>query len=368
MAWHGIEGHDAIVDFFRRAAAKGRLSGSYLFVGPAGIGKRTFALKLAQALLCQMRAESLMDPCGTCAACVQVAAGTHPDVMLISRPEDRAFIPVESLIGERDHRWSSGFCRHVSLKPYSNRRRVGIIDDADYLNAEGANALLKTLEEPPPDAVLILIGTSPAKQLPTIRSRCRQIRFSLLPAETVAKLLLTLGWASDAEEANRLALWSGGSLTQARELADPLLWEFMDRWQTALARRSLDFSTWSKEIRQFVDAAGKEAFPRRRRLQQVASLSAEFFLRIARAGIAGGHDSADDASVSGGSVPSGQPAHASSPHWQDGVEAAVASAELCLAVYAAVDRNANLATLIDAWTHKLRQTMRSEPAAPILPF
>ncbi|NMC19580.1 MAG: DNA polymerase III subunit [Thermogutta sp.] len=368
MAWLGIEGHDATVDFFRRAAAKGRLSGSYLFVGPAGIGKRTFALKLAQALLCQTRDESLMDPCGACSACVQVAAGTHPDVMLISRPDDRAFIPVELLIGERDNRLGSGFCRHLSLKPYSNRRRVGIIDDADYLNAEGANALLKTLEEPPPDAVLILIGTSPAKQLPTIRSRCRQVRFSPLPTETVAELLLSLGWASDAGEADRLARWSGGSLTQARELADPALWEFMERWQTALARRSLDLAAWGKEIRQFVDAAGKEAFPRRRRLQQLASLSAEFFLRLVRAQFQTPPDAAGDVSPPGGSQLNPPAAHSLSPAWQGGAEAAAACAELCLAVHAAVDRNANVATLIDAWAHKLRQAMRNEPVAPILPF
>lgn len=368
MAWQGIEGHDAIVEFFRRAAVKGRVSGSYLFVGPAGIGKRTFALKLAQALLCQTRDESLMDPCGTCSACVQVAAGTHPDVMLVSRPDDRAFIPVELLIGERENRLGSGFCRHVSLKPYSNRRRVGIIDDADYLNAEGANALLKTLEEPPADAVLILIGTSPAKQLPTIRSRCRQVRFSPLSIETAAKLLSALGWASDAEEAERLARWSGGSLTQARELADPLLWEFMKRWQAALARRSLDLFFWSKELRQFVDAAGKEAFPRRRRLQQLASLSAEFFASMARAEIQGRLDAARDVPRLGGPAASEQSMQALSAAWQGGAEVAVACAELCLAVHAAVDRNANLATLIDAWAHKLRQAMRNEPVVPILPF
>ena len=76
-----------------------------------------------------------------------------------------------------------------------------MIDDADYLNAEGANALLKTLEEPPPRSVLILIGTSPAKQLPTIRSRCQLIRFQPLPIEVVAQLLVSSGAVSDAAEA-----------------------------------------------------------------------------------------------------------------------------------------------------------------------
>ncbi len=368
MAWQGIEGHDAIVDFFRRAAAKRRLSGSYLFLGPAGIGKRTFALKLAQALLCQTRAEALMDPCGQCPACAQVIAGSHPDVMILSRPDDRAFIPVELLIGDRDNRMGSGFCRHVHLKPYSKRRRIGIIDDADYLNAEGANALLKTLEEPPPDAVLILIGTSPAKQLPTIRSRCRQVRFSPLSTETVADLLISFGWVENADEARRLADWSGGSLTQARELADPTLWEFLERWYAALSRGDFDAITWSKEIRQFVEAASKETFPRRRRLQQVASLSAEFFLRLAQERLAAEAGTLQSAPTEGVDHPIPHTARPSASGWHASDEAAVASAELCLAVYAAVERNANPATLIDAWVFKLRQAMRDEPIAPLLPF
>ena len=81
-----------------------------------------------------------------------------------------------------------GLCHDISLKPYMGNRKVAIVDDADYLNAEGANSLLKTLEEPPPRSVLILVGTTPAKQLPTIRSRCRIIRFDPLPTETVAEL------------------------------------------------------------------------------------------------------------------------------------------------------------------------------------
>ena len=85
MSWQGIEGHDAVVEQFRRALERGRLASTFLFVGPPGIGKRTFALKLAQTLLCQRRDQVAMNPCGDCANCVQVLAGTHPDLLEVRK-------------------------------------------------------------------------------------------------------------------------------------------------------------------------------------------------------------------------------------------------------------------------------------------
>src|SRR3989304_3301349 len=203
--WHGIIGHDEIVEKFRLALKRGRLASSFLFAGPSGIGKRSFTIKLAQGLLCQNHSEEELDPCEKCPSCVQVIAGTHPDFYLISKPDDKSFIPLELLIGDKEHRRREGLCHYIALKPYMGGRKIAVIDDADYLNAEGANALLKTLEEPPPRSVLILIGTSPAKQLPTIRSRCQLVRFQALPVEVVAELLESKGLAADASEARRLA-------------------------------------------------------------------------------------------------------------------------------------------------------------------
>ena len=94
MSWHRIRGHDDVVERFRRAlgcAADWRAA--FLFAGPAGVGKRTFALKLAQALLCQTRPEEALDPCGTCPSCVQVARSAHPDLDVVGKPADKSFIP-----------------------------------------------------------------------------------------------------------------------------------------------------------------------------------------------------------------------------------------------------------------------------------
>src|SRR5277367_908081 len=175
--------------------ARGRLPHAFLFVGPEGIGKHAFALRLTQALLCERVPESKLDPCGQCPGCLQVMAGTHPDLLHVAKPEDRQELPIRVI---RD------LCIDLGLKPMSGRRKVAIVDDADDLNDEAANAFLKTLEEPPPGSTLILVGTSAEGQLDTILSRCRVVRFDPLPESELAELLLEQGIAETPEAAARL--------------------------------------------------------------------------------------------------------------------------------------------------------------------
>src|SRR5262245_59755057 len=225
MAWQSIRGHQRIAEQFRAALAKNRLASTFLFAGPAGVGKRTFALWLAQGLLCERAAEERLQPCGECPSCHQVASLNHPDVELIAKPADKAFIPLELLIGDAEHRMRAGLCYNIALKPYSGRRKVAIIDDADYLNKEGANCLLKTLEEPPARSILILVGTSEQRQLPTIRSRCQIVRFRPLPEAEVVELLIERG-VCDAAQALPAAAHSQGSLERAALWCDASLVEF----------------------------------------------------------------------------------------------------------------------------------------------
>ena len=282
MAWQNIEGHDHLVERFRSALQRGRMSGSFLFVGPAGIGKRTFALKLAQTLLCDTRREEDLDPCGTCAACVQVAADSHPDLLTVAKPIDRAYIPLDLLIGDKDHRMREGLCHDIALKPYMGNRKVAIIDDADYLNAEGANSLLKTLEEPPPRSVLILVGTTPAKQLPTIRSRCRIIRFDPLSEEVVADLLTRGGYVSDPEGGRRLARLADGSVGRALQMSDGGLAEFRSRLFAALSRPVLESVRLAGAVQSLVEEAGREAARRRARLHQLLDTAVDFYRHLLR--------------------------------------------------------------------------------------
>jgi len=346
MAWQGIDGHDEVVAKFRAMLARGRLASTFLFVGPAGIGKHAFARRLAQALLCQTRPVEALDPCGACAACQQVLAGTHPDLLRIAKPDDKSFIPLELLIGSKERRMQEGLCHDISLKPYMGGRRVAIIDDADYLNEEGANSLLKTLEEPPPQSVLILIGSSADRQLPTIRSRAQIIRFRPLPAAVVANVLVAEAIVADRSTAERLASYSGGSVRQAADMADPALWRFRDAFLAQLAEPDFDSVALARTVGSFVDEAGKEASARRARTRQVIGFAMEFYHEMLRA-------------LSGAAPAAGEQgarfeAHASAHKRFEQVDVA-ALVDRCLEALGQVDRNANQATLLECWLDDLSQ-------------
>ncbi|MGA2066249.1 MAG: DNA polymerase III subunit [Thermoguttaceae bacterium] len=340
MTWHGIRGHDGLVEQFRRALARQRLASSFLFTGPSGIGKRLFALKLAQAMLCQTRPEQALDPCTTCHACTLVAAGNHPDLEVIEKPRDKAFLPVELFLGDREHRGREGLCHRIALKPMMGGRKIAVIDQADDLNAEGANCLLKTLEEPPPRSVLILVGTSPARQLPTIRSRCQLVRFRPLEPEVVAELLLEQGVVKDPVEARRLAEHAEGSLSQAAALADPELWTFRRALVERLAEPVLASVALAQAVQTFVDAAGKDAAPRRARLRQVAAFAADFYRRLLHAESGAVVPGDDDLGRLVRRAALSRPGHA-------------AALDRCLEAAAQIDRNANQATFIEAWLDDL---------------
>jgi len=306
------------------------------------VGKRTFALRLAEALLCETNPPEMLDPCRKCPACLQVQAGTHPDVLKVCLPEDKTEIPVDLIIGDRQHRGREGLVHSIGLRPYSGRRKIAIIDDADHLNIEGANALLKALEEPPPKSILILVGTSAARQLPTIRSRCQLIRFEPLAPDVVARLLLEQGVTTDPNLAAQLAQACDGSPVHARELADPALWEFREVLVTMLSRSHPDAVRLATTVAEFVESAGKEAKPRRERLRTVLHFAADFYRQVLRA-------------IGGAEIE----ATSTAPVVQEAVDRMVRQGqdperiarkiERCLEGRSEVDSMAHLPTMIDAW-------------------
>ncbi len=322
------------------------MSGSFLFVGPAGIGKHTFALKLAQTLLCETRPETALDPCGTCPACTQVAADTHPDLLTVAKPPDRAFIPLDLFIGDKEHRMREGLCHDISLKPYMGNRKVAIIDDADFMNAEGANSLLKTLEEPPPRSVLILIGTTPAKQLPTIRSRCRVVRFDPLSEDAVADLLMKSGHVNDSAGARRLAQLADGSVGRALRMADGGLVEFRPKLFAALSRPALESVRLAGAVQSLVEDAGREAPRRRARFHQVLDTAVDFYRHLLR--LHSGSAESDDPELANyvneaaGTIPGG-------------AEAAAACIDHCLETGEYINRNVHQTNLIEFWADRLAE-------------
>lgn len=345
MLWDALLGHQQQKRWFETALENGRLASSFLFVGPDGIGKRTFAILVAKGLLCRNSPAQSLVACGKCEDCAQVDAGTHPDLLAVAKPADKANIPIELLIGERDKRMRSGLCHDISLRPYSGRRKIAIIDDADTFNSEGANCLLKTLEEPPLGSLLILVGTSLQRQLPTIRSRCQAILFKPLEVEQLQTLLLRIGWAESESQALQLAVQSGGSLTEARLLLDPELDEFRGQLLEDLGKPQLPMMELAKRCGGIVDAAGKDARVKRERLKLVFRMAANFFRELSLSLSA----EAVDKREGRGSDELLRAVQRGRGVWKSGPRGATLAWNRCLLATEQVDRNANQTTLLEAW-------------------
>ena len=197
---------------------EGRHAHAYLLVGPPQVGKGTLALNIAQAVNCLFPTDA---PCGECSQCLRIASGLHADVRNISvrRDEDG---PSRKEIGIDDVR---ELHRQASLKPYEGSQRVFIFDGAEDLSEEASNALLKTLEEPPPQVLIALVATTEEALLPTIRSRCQRLEMKPLPLEQVAmELAGSHGMAS--EKADLLSRLSMGRLGWALSaMSDPSILE-----------------------------------------------------------------------------------------------------------------------------------------------
>lgn len=266
MSWERIRGHDEQVRAFERVIRGGRLAHAYLFTGPAGVGKRLFAEELAKALLCEGRRAGRLEACDQCEACALFASGTHPDYFRAGKPEDALELPIE-IVRE--------LCRGLSLKPARGQRKIAVLDDADHLNEYAANCFLKTLEEPPPGSVLILIGTSSDRQLPTILSRCQVVRLTPLSEADVVDILNSHG-LPDPALIPGLARLGRGSPGEALALAEPELWEFRKRLLDTLSLAEIDRVAVAGDWTRFVEEAGKDSAAQRRRASQSLRLLIEF--------------------------------------------------------------------------------------------
>jgi len=226
-------GHRQLVRLLSRSIAAGSLPPSLIFSGPEGVGKKRTALALAQALNCgrsvasgrwpvvggqgsvvrgqepgEAGDELPIDACGECPACRRIARNAYPDVFLV-QPEDSASIKIEQI---RD------VIAQTAYRPFEGRRRVVIIDEADAMGADAQDALLKSLEEPPPHSVFVLVSARADVLAPTVRSRCPSLRFGRLnPAEIARALARDHGYTE--EESRLAAALAGGSLGRALEAA-----------------------------------------------------------------------------------------------------------------------------------------------------
>ena len=226
MPFRAVAGHQRMLALLSRAIARETLPPSVLFAGPHGIGKRRTAVAVAETLNCldPRRAGAFdIDACGECASCRRIARGVHPDVIVLE-PEDTGAIKIDQVRDVIDR---------ANYRPFEGRRRAVIVDEADALMPAAQNALLKTLEEPPSASVFILVSSMPDVLLPTVRSRCRPLRFGEVAPAEVAGVLMRDHAYSEAE-ARAAAADAAGSIgralaarsvdrTEARAVAQRLL-------------------------------------------------------------------------------------------------------------------------------------------------
>ena len=238
--WH-LLGHNWTVDMLRRHIATGEARHAYLFAGPAGLGRRSLALAFARALNCT-NPPAPGDFCGQCRDCKGIAAMAHPDLAVVQAENEGGILKVDQV---REMK------RTVSLKPYQSKYRVALFLRFQEANDSASNALLKTLEEAPAHAILLLTADNPESLLPTIVSRCEVLRLRPLPIEQVQGELTNRG--VESSQAELIAHISGGRPGYAFRLAeDKSLLEFrqqkLDDLQKLLSASRVDKFAYAEKL------------------------------------------------------------------------------------------------------------------------
>jgi DNA polymerase III subunit delta' len=225
MPFRDIVGHRRLVGLLARSVQSGSLPPSLIFAGPTGVGKRLAAVSVAQALNCThpQATDDGSDACGVCPACKRIARGVHPDVLIVE-PGDSGSIKIDQVREIVDR---------AEYRPFEGKRRAVIIDQADALIPAAQNALLKTLEEPPPSSVFMLVTARADTLLATVRSRCPRLQFRPLSPGDIASVLMTRNLSET--EARAVAATADGSVGRALETSAGELVEVREIAQRVLA-------------------------------------------------------------------------------------------------------------------------------------
>jgi DNA polymerase III subunit delta' len=244
MNWNML-GHEWAVNLLKEHVARGQVRHAYLFTGPDQVGRRTLALRLAQAVNCPQPI-SPGEPCGACRTCLQIERMQHPDLSIIQAERRGGTLKVE-LVRELQ--------RSLSLAPYEAKYRITLLLHFEEANASAANALLKTLEEPASKVILILTAESAEILLPTIVSRCELLRLRPLPIGQVNQGLQS-GWGIPPEQASLLAAISDGRPGYAVHLYQhPEILEQRTHW---LDQHASLLNTSRVERFRFAEASAKD--------------------------------------------------------------------------------------------------------------
>jgi DNA polymerase-3 subunit delta' len=238
-----IKGQSQAIKILKREITTSSISGAYLFTGPTGVGKTLTALTFAKALNCK---KEKMDSCDECSSCRKIEHHNHPDVRIIAPENDS--IKIEQIRNLK---------REISYKLYEGRKKVWVIEEADKFGLAAANSILKILEEPPPQAVIILISQTKEGLLPTILSRCEVIRFFPLPLQEIEKIIAQQ-LPQDSDKIHILAKLARGRVKEALHLTKKEnTLEIREELLNAL-RKNMNLEEIFKLAAQWANYKGKE--------------------------------------------------------------------------------------------------------------
>jgi DNA polymerase-3 subunit delta' len=202
-------------------------------------------------------------------------AGTHPDLLWARTPEGKHEFPIDTM---------REFCALLARKPTRGGRKVGIVEDADDFNQESANAFLKTLEEPPPGTLLLLLATSIDRQLPTILSRCQVIRFRALSPSDLSAVLVEKE-VDDAARRDRLVRLAGGSVSRALALNDEAIWKLREELIAGITSARPDYHRLGTSWSQYVEEAAKDTVAKRTRASALIGFLLDMLRQSLRIGL-----------------------------------------------------------------------------------
>lgn len=278
MSFKNISCQDRVITLFQKAIIRGHLAHAYIFAGQEGVGKTLFSKELAKAIFCQHPGA---DACDICSYCQRITTDSFPDLIFVFPEKNNRTIKIEQL------RYLQEI---LHIKPLESKYKIAIIQSADKMNEESSNCLLKTLEEPPSYAIIILIVTSLESVRETVRSRCQIIRFFPLSTTIITNLLVSR-FQVDQKQAEQLACISNGSIERAALLSSTNAVEkknwLVDRILTLGVNDNL---TFSKELLDKWNIQDLEVLEEKRSYIKELILSFLLYYRDLLVCKTGGHD------------------------------------------------------------------------------
>lgn len=277
MPFTDISAHDHIIEHFRKALAINHLSHAYIFTGQDGIGKTLFAKEFSKALFCGKYEH---DSCNSCKTCIRIEKDNHPDIHWITIDAKAKFIKIENI---RDLQYS------IRLSPVESDHKVFIIKAADSMNEEASNCLLKTLEEPSPNTIIILIANSLTPVKETIKSRCQIIRFRPIPTNIIENLLINK-FNVDKNKVGWISRFCSGSLGNAIELLEENFYEKNNRIVDRISGLDIDNLAFAEEIIDSFLSSSDSLEDKRQMLKRVIDCILQFYRDLLIVKISNTHD------------------------------------------------------------------------------